>query len=64
MKPSQLFGGVYSSIAAISAHRANQTQQPTLPSQVPFYTPGWREAIMVKCIAEAPWSQPGFEPTF
>ena len=32
--------------------RASQTQQPTLPSQVPIYTPGLREAIMVKCLAQ------------
>ena len=37
LKPSRLPGVVYSSIAAILAHRANQTQQPTLPSQVPIY---------------------------
>ena len=33
-------------------YRANQTQLPPVPSQVPIYTPGWREAITVKCLAQ------------
>ena len=33
-------------------YRANQTQLPPLPSLVPIYTPGWREAITVKCLAQ------------
>ena len=44
--------GVYSSIAAITAHigpgliRANSALTGT------HLTPGWREAIMVKCLAQ------------
>ena len=32
----------------------NQSQEPSLPSQVQVYpyTPGWREAIIVKCLAQ------------
>ena len=28
------------------------TQRPSLPSQVPIYTPGWRGAMSVKCLAQ------------
>ena len=35
-----------------SATSFNQTQLPSLPSKVPIYTPGWREAIIVKCLAQ------------
>ena len=48
------------------AYRANQTQQPTLPSQVPIYS--WVERSnydKVSCSrTQASWSQPGFKPTF
>ena len=61
-------GGVHSSIAAISAHTGliKHNNQLCPPHRYPF-TPGWREAIAVKCLAQghkAPWSWPGFEPTF
>ena len=45
-EPSQLPG-------EYAAHAAKcVAQQASLPSQVPIYTPGWREAITVKCLAQ------------
>ena len=55
LKPSQLPGGVYSSIAAIAAILAHtgliKHNNQFCSHRYPF-TPGWREAIMVKCLAE------------
>ena len=60
-------GSIYSSIAAISAHIGLIKHNNQLcPHRYPF-SPGWREAIMVKCLAQgqqASRSQPGFELTF
>ena len=42
--PSQLPGEYTAPAAVFSAQELNQPQQPSLPSQVPIYTPGWREA--------------------
>ena len=33
-------------------YRAKETQLPPLPPQGTIYTPGWREAITVKCLAQ------------
>ena len=59
-------GSIHLNCCHPGAYRANQTQQPTLPSQVPIYS--WVERSnygKVSCWrTQAPWSQPGFEPTF
>ena len=46
--------GEYAAHAAkcVAQRANNQTRLPSLPSQVPIYTPGWREAIIVKCLAQ------------
>ena len=41
--------GVYSSIAAITAH-IGPINQPALTGT--HLTPGWKEAIMIKCLAQ------------
>ena len=38
--------------AAVAFSRLFHTQYQPLPSQVPIYTPGWREAILVKHLAK------------
>ena len=43
--------GVYSSIAAITAHIGPVLINQLCPHRYPF-NPGWREAIMVKCLAQ------------
>ena len=53
LKPSRLPGGVHSSIAAITVHIGLiKHNNQHCPHRYPF-TPGWREAIMVKCLAQA-----------
>ena len=60
---------VYSSRQPVRRLSANQTQLPSLPSQVSIYTPGWREAIYGNFdlaqghkVPQPAWL--GFEPTF
>ena len=53
LKPPQLPGGVHSSIAAISPHtgQIKHINQLCSSDRCPF-TPWWREAIMIKCLAQ------------
>ncbi len=45
--------GVYSLCCQVcSCTKLNQSQEPSLPSQVPHLPPGWREAIIAKCLAQ------------
>ena len=59
-------GSIQLNCCHFGTYRANQTQQPTVPSQVPIYS--WVERSnygKVSCRrTQAPWLQPGFEPTF
>ena len=49
--------------AAVALQRLFHTQYQHLPSQVPIYTPGWREADIVKYLAQGHKCYVGFEPT-
>ena len=40
--------GVYSLLCI----KVNQSQEPSLPSQEPIYTPGWSEAIIVENLVQ------------
>ena len=46
--------GVYSCVCSCTQSYSgyNQTQQPSLPSQVLICTPGWWEASTLKCLAQ------------
>ena len=42
----------YTAPSCRGAPKAFHSQYQSLPSQVPIYTPGWREAIIVKHLAQ------------
>ena len=50
--------------AAAALRKLFHSQYQPLPSQVPIYTPEWREAVIVKYLAQGHQvSRPGFKPT-